>query len=200
MHSERVIAIGRLERVINYRDAIAEVGAGVTRIDAVALEHLHAGPEYRVTVVVDDVVVDALPQFLATAPAHNAIYLTAIDAFREAMPGLPIFFFQAEDGIRDADVTGVQTCALPISLTESLFNGTQDGHGTHAKEQEGGDHPFYKILAGAGETLAEFLAGLLKVAVELQEGTGDGSGQNSEDHDQQPLAFDEHGHAHANGK
>src|SRR3989442_9038738 len=24
------------------------------------------------------------------------------------------FFFQAEDGIRDADVTGVQTCALPI--------------------------------------------------------------------------------------
>src|SRR2546427_5707340 len=28
------------------------------------------------------------------------------------------FFFQAEDGIRDLTVTGVQTCALPIS---SLF-------------------------------------------------------------------------------
>src|SRR5690554_7693187 len=27
------------------------------------------------------------------------------------------FFFQAEDGIRDADVTGVQTCALPILQT-----------------------------------------------------------------------------------
>src|SRR5207253_8300191 len=26
-----------------------------------------------------------------------------------------IFFFQAEDGIRDGHVTGVQTCALPIS-------------------------------------------------------------------------------------
>src|SRR5437773_2680515 len=25
-----------------------------------------------------------------------------------------VFFFQAEDGIRDRDVTGVQTCALPI--------------------------------------------------------------------------------------
>src|SRR5438309_6289464 len=25
------------------------------------------------------------------------------------------FFFQAEDGIRDGTVTGVQTCALPIS-------------------------------------------------------------------------------------
>src|SRR3989442_3534138 len=28
--------------------------------------------------------------------------------------GIFLFFFQAEDGIRDADVTGVQTCALPI--------------------------------------------------------------------------------------
>src|SRR5260370_28852275 len=26
------------------------------------------------------------------------------------------FFFQAEDGIRDSGVTGVQTCALPISV------------------------------------------------------------------------------------
>src|SRR2546422_3873615 len=26
------------------------------------------------------------------------------------------FFFQAEDGIRDVAVTGVQTCALPISM------------------------------------------------------------------------------------
>src|SRR6478735_8206779 len=33
------------------------------------------------------------------------------------MPRLPklVFFFQAEDGIRDYKVTGVQTCALPIS-------------------------------------------------------------------------------------
>src|SRR5690625_7213900 len=28
---------------------------------------------------------------------------------------LSCFFFQAEDGIRDGHVTGVQTCALPIS-------------------------------------------------------------------------------------
>src|SRR5437016_12414043 len=28
---------------------------------------------------------------------------------------IAIFFFQAEDGIRDWSVTGVQTCALPIS-------------------------------------------------------------------------------------
>src|SRR5439155_17231871 len=29
------------------------------------------------------------------------------------------FFFQAEDGIRDGHVTGVQTCALPISGVQS---------------------------------------------------------------------------------
>src|SRR5437763_16402340 len=29
--------------------------------------------------------------------------------------GSLLFFFQAEDGIRDTSVTGVQTCALPIS-------------------------------------------------------------------------------------
>src|SRR2546429_1066807 len=30
----------------------------------------------------------------------------------------PFFFFQAEDGIRDVAVTGVQTCALPISARQ----------------------------------------------------------------------------------
>ena len=31
-----------------------------------------------------------------------------------------VFFFQAEDGIRDIGVTGVQTCALPISWSRCL--------------------------------------------------------------------------------
>src|SRR5689334_23479858 len=41
-----------------------------------------------------------------------------------------IFFFQAEDGIRDGTVTGVQTCALPIFVirngaTEQRFTTSQ---------------------------------------------------------------------------
>src|SRR2546421_2574735 len=32
------------------------------------------------------------------------------------------FFFQAEDGIRDLIVTGVQTCALPISVPRQRRN------------------------------------------------------------------------------
>src|SRR5436309_15446002 len=31
------------------------------------------------------------------------------------------FFFQAEDGIRDFHVTGVQTCALPIYLLQTIL-------------------------------------------------------------------------------
>src|SRR2546430_17604313 len=33
------------------------------------------------------------------------------------------FFFQAEDGIRDLTVTGVQTCALPISVQGKRHRG-----------------------------------------------------------------------------
>src|SRR5690606_41013634 len=35
-----------------------------------------------------------------------------------------LFFFQAEDGIRDFHVTGVQTCALPIYNVVSVFKPT----------------------------------------------------------------------------
>src|SRR5687767_16028072 len=36
------------------------------------------------------------------------------------------FFFQAEDGIRDKLVTGVQTCALPICTGSPMTNGSGD--------------------------------------------------------------------------
>ena len=90
MPSETLLGKGRLERVGDYTEAIRQIRTGGTPIDAVALKAVHAGPCYRGTFVVDDRVVDALRQFLPAAPAHNAIYLTAIEAFREAMPGIPI--------------------------------------------------------------------------------------------------------------
>src|SRR2546430_3285670 len=43
-----------------------------------------------------------------------------------------LFFFQAEDGIRDLTVTGVQTCALPIShrSDDFLLRGLWPRHAT----------------------------------------------------------------------
>src|SRR5204862_8356091 len=51
-------------------------------------------------------------------------------------PIRPFFFFQAEDGIRDLYVTGVQTCALPIfaALPGLRLKGllSHAGHGYNA--------------------------------------------------------------------
>src|SRR2546429_59674 len=41
---------------------------------------------------------------------------------RTLISHLLMFFFQAEDGIRDVAVTGVQTCALPIFLANYTFS------------------------------------------------------------------------------
>jgi acetate kinase len=90
MPSEHVLTRGKLERVADYRQAIAQIETGGEPIGAVAFKAVHAGPDYRGTFVIDDGVMRALEQFLPAAPAHNAIYLTGIRAFQEIMPGVPL--------------------------------------------------------------------------------------------------------------
>src|SRR6266404_3221224 len=43
------------------------------------------------------------------------VFYRCVSIFGVVLRTIYIFFFQAEDGIRDKLVTGVQTCALPIS-------------------------------------------------------------------------------------
>src|SRR5699024_11694067 len=43
------------------------------------------------------------------------------------------FFFQAEDGIRDRNVTGVQTCALPICVQSDYRNHASSSPGMISK-------------------------------------------------------------------
>ena len=90
MPEEAVLAKGRFERVADYGSAIQEIRTGSTPIDAVAFKAVHGGPRYCGTFLIDAGVLAALEQFLPAAPAHNAIYLTAIRAFRQAMPGVPL--------------------------------------------------------------------------------------------------------------
>src|SRR5690606_18713033 len=54
---------------------------------------------------------------------------------------LCVFFFQAEDGIRDFHVTGVQTCALPISTPLLLTPGFKLG-------KDGLEKQFEQVLRG----------------------------------------------------
>src|SRR5256886_4335489 len=50
-----------------------------------------------------------MPTIITGKRLHNGWFMKR-DLTERAIP----FFFQAEDGIRDLTVTGVQTCALPI--------------------------------------------------------------------------------------
>src|SRR5260221_7773670 len=47
------------------------------------------------------------------------------------------FFFQAEDGIRDHCVTGVQTCALPIYSTPYLYSCYDDENESEPLGEQG---------------------------------------------------------------
>ena len=86
MPAERSLARGRLERVTDYKKAIGEIETGDVAIDAVAFKTVLGGRDYRGTFVIDDGLMTALEEYLPAAPAHNAIYLAGIRAFREALP------------------------------------------------------------------------------------------------------------------
>src|SRR5256886_7431628 len=57
------------------------------------------------------------------------------------------FFFQAEDGIRDLTVTGVQTCALPICIQEVVV--------TAQRRSENAQDVPIAIQAFTGDTLQQ---------------------------------------------
>src|SRR5690606_39972780 len=60
-----------------------------------------------------------------------------------------LFFFQAEDGIRDFHVTGVQTCALPISsfLVPRAYGVMHRMHHTFSDTEEDPHSPhFFKDI------------------------------------------------------
>src|SRR5699024_11885687 len=57
----------------------------------------------------------------------------------QSSPIIVSFFFQAEDGIRDRNVTGVQTCALPILLQQEQNLAGQTGAQGLGAHLHGGD-------------------------------------------------------------
>jgi acetate kinase len=90
MPSETLLARGRFERLRDYSDAVQQVLTAGVGVDAVAFKAVHGGPAYRGTFLIDQEVLRALEEFLPAAPTHNAIYLAAIRAFCESMPGVPL--------------------------------------------------------------------------------------------------------------
>src|SRR5256885_11041327 len=69
------------------------------------------------------VVVDVSDSVIELDVACRAVLVIGVSSVKVTFLSgsyiLDFFFFQAEDGIRDYKVTGVQTCALPISFFSS---------------------------------------------------------------------------------
>src|SRR2546427_6104867 len=88
------------------------------------------------------------------------------------------FFFQAEDGIRDLTVTGVQTCALPILMGRNV--GGSSGIARIALETM---RSTYQELPGMAPHLARRAGELLvdMVHLSLQELAGQGTAGRSEE-------------------
>src|SRR5258707_6055301 len=75
------------------------------------------------------------------------------------------FFFQAEDGIRDIGVTGVQTCALPIYLQQAIFHRAPVMHHVQGSALTLGGDPL-ETAAEHSDTVAQkrAVSGIVNVA------------------------------------
>src|SRR5256886_4329097 len=62
-----------------------------------------------------------------------------------------VFFFQAEDGIRDLTVTGVQTCALPISTLTLALSPDESLLLDRARAIAAASVEDFSVLGGTGE-------------------------------------------------
>src|SRR2546429_4544809 len=81
-----------------------------------------------------------------------------------------LFFFQAEDGIRDVAVTGVQTCALPIAYIggKAAREGTRFSHAGAIIEGGRGTHAGkVKALREAGATVVDAFGELPDAVVQI---------------------------------
>jgi acetate kinase len=118
MEGERVLSRGKIERigsqdaivsttdgdqppvqltapVPDHRAAIQRLiehlrAAGDVTVDAVGFKAVIGGPRYRGSFQVDEALLDAMREFLPVAPVHNAVYITAMEIFRDLLPSVPM--------------------------------------------------------------------------------------------------------------
>src|SRR6266581_7825643 len=121
-----------VHRVLALRGPVAAPfeAESAKRLDHVGVHVPRASLRVRLRVQVDrnspavrgELAGGALAAKVEAAPEGLDLRLEALlcDGREDGWKDVPqlhvVFFFQAEDGIRDGRVTGVQTCALPISL------------------------------------------------------------------------------------
>ena len=97
-------------------------------------------------------------------------------------------FCQAEDGIRDSTVTGVQKCALPISPIVRLERQTGGADAISKAEKLLSDAKFPVILSGAGVVIGDAIEDCKKLAEKLDAPVCSGYQHNDSFPGSHPLA------------
>ena len=161
--SERVIAVGAADRIGQGRsswsakagdqadegeadladhaqaidlhlDALLRLGAlkSLDELDAIGFKAVHGGP-ISGAAVVDDEVLATMRRFEDAAPAHNPVYIAAMEAFREKLPALPqVAAF--ETGFHQTIPEPRQVYAIPYEWTQEHgirrygFHGASHGY------------------------------------------------------------------------
>src|SRR5690625_7880545 len=92
------------------------------------------------------------------------------------------FFFQAEDGIRDGHVTGVQTCALPIfggrDGLQTRYTGSQYHHPGRSEGARSGHHHGHDSLILISRVEHGTVTGQITLGAEYVHGLGAGDRQS----------------------
>ena len=76
--------------LVDHLATLGGAGASPHGIAAVGFKAVHAGPRYCGTFTVDDQLLAAMQEFAFVAPAHNPIYIQAMQIFRDLLPGVPM--------------------------------------------------------------------------------------------------------------
>src|SRR5690625_5997273 len=74
-----------------------------------------------------------------------------------------LYFFQAEDGIRDGHVTGVQTCALPISTNKTKSTGMRLDERDDLLKEKLSSYRKTAVAEGAGTGAGGIFLGLAEI-------------------------------------
>src|SRR3989449_2444592 len=104
---------------------------------------------------------------MALTRRASLFFFQAEDGIRDvAVTGVQTFafFFQAEDGIRDVAVTGVQTCALPISSSQPALRFQHDDLG-RLRQRRFADDERVGVQTAERKPLQERIEDIVAVAV-----------------------------------
>ena len=140
-------------------DRLATLGKGNDahgEIAAIGFKAVHGGPRYCGSFLVDDDLLAAMQDFVTVAPAHNPVYIQAMQIFREILPGVPMVA-AFETGFHSTIPAHASTYGVPYEWREK--------HGVRRYGFHGNSHRY--ISQRVPELLCRPVKGLRLISCHL---------------------------------